>query len=234
MFANNPRIVTDGLKLCLDAGARSSYPGSGTTWYDITGNGYNASLNNGPAWNSAGYFTFDGGDDTLTYPNPLAGMGRLGQTWTVAGWVNLTYNGSALMVASGSLNYGCYLEAWTTNKMILYLNGGDSDMYRYSGTSTTSWLFDAGWVYVEFKFSNPKSEANKGVYGGTTECEMWVNRVNKSGGGPNKRSDPYGIGSTWTSFSGCDGKIKSLLVYDRWLSNEESEQNYVTHKHINI
>ena len=229
MLANNPRIVTNGLKLCLDAGTSASYPGSGTTWYDITGNGYNASLNNGPVWSSDGYFTFDGADDTITYPNPLAGMGNLGQVWTVATWVNLSYNASSLLVSSGSLNYGLYLEAWTTNKMILYCNGGDSDYYRYSGTSTLSWLFGVEWCYIEFKFSNPKSEANKGAYGGTAEIEMWVNNVSKTGGGPNKRSDPYGIGSTWTSFANCDGKVKNLLVYDRWLSKAESTQNYKAH-----
>jgi len=38
----NPRIVTDGLVLALDAGNTKSYPGSGTTWYDRSGNGYNA------------------------------------------------------------------------------------------------------------------------------------------------------------------------------------------------
>jgi len=32
-----PRIVTDGLVLHLDAGNRKSYPGSGTTWYDLSG-----------------------------------------------------------------------------------------------------------------------------------------------------------------------------------------------------
>lgn len=30
----NPRIVTDGLVLCLDAANKRSYPGSGTTWID--------------------------------------------------------------------------------------------------------------------------------------------------------------------------------------------------------
>jgi hypothetical protein len=32
-----PRIATDGLVLCLDAGNRKSYPGSGNIWYDISG-----------------------------------------------------------------------------------------------------------------------------------------------------------------------------------------------------
>ena len=37
-YHNNPRIVTDGLVLCLDANAKRSYSGSGSTWYDLTTN----------------------------------------------------------------------------------------------------------------------------------------------------------------------------------------------------
>jgi hypothetical protein len=66
-FHNNPRIVTNGLVLCLDANAVSSYPGSGTTWYDISGNGYNFTLTNGTSYSSDanGSFYFDGTDDSI-------------------------------------------------------------------------------------------------------------------------------------------------------------------------
>ena len=43
-------IVTDGLVLHLDAAKRDSYPGSGTTWYDLSGNGNNGTLTNGPTY----------------------------------------------------------------------------------------------------------------------------------------------------------------------------------------
>jgi len=33
---HNPRIVTSGLQVLLDAADTNSYPGSGTTWYDLT------------------------------------------------------------------------------------------------------------------------------------------------------------------------------------------------------
>ena len=36
-FHNNPRIVTDGLVLCLEANNSKSYPGSGNDWFDLTG-----------------------------------------------------------------------------------------------------------------------------------------------------------------------------------------------------
>jgi len=61
----SPKIVTDGLALCLDAGNPKSYPGTGTTWTDISRNGCNAVLQNGPGFNSAngGSITFDKIDD---------------------------------------------------------------------------------------------------------------------------------------------------------------------------
>ena len=40
----NPRTITDGLVLALDAGNPKSYPGSGTTWTDLTGDGTNKKI----------------------------------------------------------------------------------------------------------------------------------------------------------------------------------------------
>jgi len=56
----SPKIVTNGLVLSLDAADKTSYPGSGTTWTDISGNGNHFTLYNSPTYNSDGYFTFDG------------------------------------------------------------------------------------------------------------------------------------------------------------------------------
>ena len=59
-----PDIVTDGLVLALDAGSERSYPGSGTTWIDLSGNG-NAVMVNSPVFNSTSpsSFTFDAIDE---------------------------------------------------------------------------------------------------------------------------------------------------------------------------
>lgn len=62
----NPRIVTNGLVMYLDAGNTKSYPGTGTTWTDLSGNGRNATKGGSqsptyPLWNSSGYFEFTGG-----------------------------------------------------------------------------------------------------------------------------------------------------------------------------
>ena len=71
-LSHSPKIVTDGLVLCLDAGDGKSYGGSGTTWTDRSGNGYNGTLTNGPTFNSAngGSIDFDGSNDiSLTTSN---------------------------------------------------------------------------------------------------------------------------------------------------------------------
>lgn len=54
-------IVTSGLTLYLDPGNPSSYPGSGTTWYDLSGSGNHATLYNTPTHNAStngGIFSF--------------------------------------------------------------------------------------------------------------------------------------------------------------------------------
>ena len=71
-------IVTDGLVLHLDAAKRDSYPGSGTTWYDISGNGNDGTLTNGPTYSGVAKdaaIEFDGVDDYI----------QLNQTITLTG-----------------------------------------------------------------------------------------------------------------------------------------------------
>jgi hypothetical protein len=55
----NPKIVTENLALALDAGNPKSYPGSGSTWYDLSGNSNNATLYNSPTF-SGGIVSWNG------------------------------------------------------------------------------------------------------------------------------------------------------------------------------
>ena len=65
----NPRAVTDGLVLALDAGNTKSYPGSGTSWSDLSGKSNNGTLTNGPTYSSddGGYLDFDGTNDYINF-----------------------------------------------------------------------------------------------------------------------------------------------------------------------
>ena len=69
--SNNPSIISNGLILALDAADKNSYPGSGTAWTDLSGNGNNGTLINGPTFNtgSLGNIVFDGVDD---YGKPIS------------------------------------------------------------------------------------------------------------------------------------------------------------------
>ena len=79
-------IVTDGLILYLDAGYKSSYSGSGTTWYDVSSYGNNMTLTNGPTYNSSnsGSIVFDGVDDYAMVLNPSS---LQTQNLTVSIWI---------------------------------------------------------------------------------------------------------------------------------------------------
>ena len=61
----NPGIITNRLVMCLDAANIKSYPGTGTAWSDLSGNGNTGTLTNGPVYNSGngGYISFDGSND---------------------------------------------------------------------------------------------------------------------------------------------------------------------------
>ena len=65
-LSHSPSIITQNLVLCLDAANPKSYPGSGTTWTDLSGNGNNGTLVNGVGYNSGnlGSLVFDGSNDS--------------------------------------------------------------------------------------------------------------------------------------------------------------------------
>jgi hypothetical protein len=69
-FYRGSSIVTDELFLALDASTSRSYPGSGTTWFDISGNQNNFTLFNSPTY-SNGIFTFDGVNDYVSSTSTL-------------------------------------------------------------------------------------------------------------------------------------------------------------------
>lgn len=92
-FGNGPRIVNNGLLLCLDASDRNSYPGSGTTWFDVSGN-KNCGLANSPAFDptNGGSIVFDGADDYVNIPGGTSAitLGNGNEAWTVSAWIKTT------------------------------------------------------------------------------------------------------------------------------------------------
>ncbi len=77
----NGAVVRDGLVLWLDAGNTASYSGSGTTWYDLSGNGYHGTLVGAPVYNaSTSLFSFTSNAQYVQLPALPAGF--LGNTVT--------------------------------------------------------------------------------------------------------------------------------------------------------
>ena len=107
-----PDIIEDGLVLCLDAGNKLSYPGTGTTWTDLAGSN-NVTLTNGPVFdnNNIGSIGFDGSDDYAKNDSPDLPTGNVTATicawlyrintssqWQgIAGWGNRSTGQSALL-----------------------------------------------------------------------------------------------------------------------------------------
>jgi hypothetical protein len=79
-------IVTNGLVLHLDG---KQYPGSGSTWTDLSGNGNNGSLVNGVGYNSSnlGSLVFDGVNDygTISSVTPNTGDFTVGFIYQLTG-----------------------------------------------------------------------------------------------------------------------------------------------------
>ena len=203
---HSPSIVTSGLVLLLDAKNPRSYPGSGTTWYDASGNGYNATLVSSPTYNSSGYFVFTG-TQSATVTNPLyASQTYLNQTWTVSSWLNVDdTTGQSL------INFGIGLyPSYGTNNSLLYLNSGANDYYTYGGD-----VGNLGWVYLTFRFNNA-----------TGARTIYSNGSNISTSGPNNTSTPTGLNATSTIASNLRGNLATLEIYNRMLSDAEVTQNF--------
>ena len=82
-------IVTDGLVLNLDAAKVDSYPGTGTAWYDISGNNNNGTLTNGPTFSGIGKqaaIVFDGTNDYVNCGDIIRGR----TTFSAEAWINTT------------------------------------------------------------------------------------------------------------------------------------------------
>jgi len=82
-------IVTDGLVLNLDAARKDSYNRTGTTWNDISGNGNNGTLTNGPTFDSEDYgsIVFDGVDDYVDIGSNISNY----EIFTTSFWINYNF-----------------------------------------------------------------------------------------------------------------------------------------------
>jgi prepilin-type N-terminal cleavage/methylation domain-containing protein len=86
---NDKPIIRDRLIVHVDAGNTESYPGTGTTWFDLSGNNKNLTLSGAPSSskNDSGYIQFDGVNDFATLLN--TGLSTGNTPHTIDMWVNI-------------------------------------------------------------------------------------------------------------------------------------------------
>jgi len=89
-----PDIVTDGLVLHLDAANRKSYPGSGNTWYDLSGGNNHVQKEgaSGPNFVNVnnGVFSFNGSDERFESGNKAVANMHGSDGCTLESWTKLT------------------------------------------------------------------------------------------------------------------------------------------------
>jgi hypothetical protein len=204
-------IVQQGLVLNLDAGNPYSYSGAGSTWYDVSGAGYNATAVNSPTITSDSikYFTLSSSQN-FTISNPISSQGKLTQVWTVSAWVNVdVVTGAGARYLISGLNEGLSVDFYDSGTL-LYLAGGADDYYTYGNA-----VEGTGWIFLTFLFRN--SDGYRKIYS---------NLVDITTSGPNNTSTPSGNSATFTIGNNMRGKIAHIMMYNRLLSIAEVTQNY--------
>ncbi len=208
------RIVTDGLVLCLDAANPKSYPGSGTTWSDVSGNSNDGTLTNGPTFGSdnSGTIVFDGSNDYIegVHNTQLDLTGSM----TAEVWFKLTGSPSdwvRILGKGDSTNRTFGLWYNTSSNYFLYQRYGTSNMNAAGGTiSTNTWYHLVG-----------TSSGNSHV--------LYLN--GESIGTSSTGTTFYSSTATYkVGYAGYHtyhlGNVANCKLYNRGLTSSEVQQNY--------
>lgn len=232
--ASNLGVVTSSLRLFYVSGIKSSYPGTGPTWYDLSGNNthctlyssggttYSANLATEPELTNLGEppsFHFDGANDFGKFS-----QFSLGSAQSVSVWFKTT---------SAKSNMGLFGHCNGGPVGVIYgLNGG-YPRYRYYSGAWLAWqsttLVNTGtWKNLAWtKSGTSMSLYIDGILSQSTTLSADVGgdfASIASEWGP-CNSDSYGAG-TDTYATVFDGNIGAIMVHTKQLSAAEVLQNY--------
>lgn len=201
-------IIRNGLILELDAASRNSYPQSGTTWTDLSGNTYNGTLVNGPTFNSnnGGSLSFNGSTQYTSFTTaPIITVG------STSIWFNTSNAGASYRAL---INRG---ESWglflLDNILITYDWGNSAARTTGLNLATSTWQ-NAVLTFTEIT-GTPSNNAIvyvNGIRVLTTTVKFLSTQ--------NFQIAAQNASQTFL------GSIASAQVYNRVLSAAEIEQNY--------
>jgi hypothetical protein len=213
-FNYSPKIITDGLILALDAANLRSYPGSGTTWTDLSRGGNNGTLTNGPTFNAdkGGNIIFDGTNDyaDITLPSGLT-------TLTIEAFIKWnSFNGGMF------LGFNTY-DIWTQSNTLGY-NNGASNVIGIDAATVTSLGLLGNWKHYVFTMNSSGLLSTNKIH--INGVQQSISAVVASDG-----SIP-GIGTTLRLAGWLNGGYNGAVTYgyargyNRGLTDTEIRQNY--------
>lgn len=212
-------IVTDGLVLNLDASSSESYPGTGSTWFDISGNSKNFSISGNASWNSAGYFSVTSGGNAFNGPASNS-----------FGFGNEHY---VEVVVMPSANRASFLFRWgaspslgsDTRAIQTHLPWVDGTVYydTYGCCDVTQRIAVGGQVSLNqtkhYGFITRRSSTpNRQIY--KNNSSIVTSGTNSTATATWNRTDAAFLANTWS------GRFYSIRAYNRALTDEERLQNY--------
>lgn len=209
----NPSIVRTGLVMYLDAANGKSYPGSGTLWSDLTGNGYAGTLINSPAFSTSnnGVMNFTGVNDYVDLGNPF----EASTNFTIVVWVKNSSSGQGGMFTKGAVNDSTEwgLSFGFSNPLLI--------VARCRGTSQA---LSASWVpyttgYHQISYSVTGSNSSRLFVDGV---QVASNTLSVS---PAATTGNLQIAFHGTSYYFNDS-IATVLYYNRALSAQEVNRNF--------
>ena len=211
---NPSSIVSNGLKLNLDASNPGSYSGTGNTWYDLSGNNNHGTLMNSPTFDSgSGSIVTNGTNQYISIPQiSTANTNITMQVWV---YVNLNTTGTFLKNGTGGGGYsigignGAYDQVGSNVVMLLYGRGWIGTGVSY-GT--------AGWKLVTLTLDG-SSTAKAYVNGSLIGTYTWPTPTVPAG--PLNIGANIGDGNIY-----YNGKFAAAYFYNRELSLAEIQQNY--------
>lgn len=221
-------IVKDGLVLDLDAAKRDSYVGVGTVWSDISGNGNNGTLTNGPTFNSnnGGSIVFDGVDDYVnqTTYNSNEIIPATSNNFTIDVWFRMSSNPTdtgflvpaLFSIGGGSTNIYQYISFGPLPSRVLKLRWFDGTQ---NGKTSSTILSLNQWYNITCSVS-----AGVILFYINSVVETSYTGNNLTNRTSIVSSPLYQLGDAY--YGKFTGLIPIVRVYNRALTSQEILQNY--------
>jgi hypothetical protein len=219
-------IVTNGLVVHVDAANRSSYSGSGSTWFDLSGNNLNFKLTGSPthSTNNGGYFTLNGSSQYANLPY----NSKLNLTnWTVSVWVYLTSTPAnldaiisrAFIGTNNTINY--YIDCRTQFQFGSYADpGGATRDINVKSTTTCASSVNV-WKNVCGTFNGSTMTVYVNGVSEASAAKTWAGTVSTTS---NLSIGCLFLGTTPSRYT--DMRVSQAAVYSRALSSGEVSSNF--------